>query len=146
MMNRVLWWSAALATAWLLLAGCARTPPEQALRETIQALQVAVEQRNAAAVEDHLADDFVGPLGMDRDGARRLAALTFLRHRDIGVTIGPLDLSMQQDHATVRFNAALTGSSGRALPDAARLYEVETGWRLEDGEWRLTSARWVPRL
>ena len=36
--------------------------------------------------------------------------------------------------------------SGRLLPDAARLYSVETGWRLDDGEWRLTSATWEPRL
>ena len=112
----------------------------------MQALQEAVEQRDASAVEDHLADDFVGPRGMDRDGASRLAALTFLRHRDVGVTVGPIDVSVKQDHATVRFTAALTGGSGRALPDAAQLYEVETGWRLEEDDWRLTSARWTPRL
>lgn len=135
-----------LTVAWLLLAGCTRTPPEQALRETMQSLQLAMEQRDASAVEDHLGDDFVGPGGMDRDGARRLAAITFLRHRDVGVTLGPLDVSVLQEHATVRFTAALTGGSGRALPDAARLYQVETGWRLEDGDWRLTSARWTPQL
>jgi hypothetical protein len=53
---------------------------------------------------------------------------------------------MQPGHATVRFEAALTGGSGNVLPDAARLYGVETGWRLDDGEWRLTSASWKPRL
>jgi len=136
----------ALAVAWLLLAACSRTPPEQALRDTMQSVQLAMEQRDASQVEDHLADDFVGPGGMDRDGARRLAALTFLRHRDVGVTLGPLDVSVLQEHATVRFTAGLTGGSGRALPDAARLYRVETGWRLEDGDWRLTSARWTPQL
>lgn len=135
-----------LTMAWLLLAACSRTPPEQALRETMQPLQLAMEQRDASQVEDFLADDFVGPGGMDRDGARRLAALTFLRHRDVGVTLGPLDVSVLQEHATVRFTAALTGGSGRVLPDAARLYQVETGWRLEDGDWRLTSARWTPQL
>lgn len=135
----------ALTVAWLLLAACSR-PPEQALRDTMQSLQLAMEQRDASQVEDYLADDFVGPGGMDRDGARRLAALTFLRHRDVGVTLGPLDVSVLQEHATVRFTAALTGGSGRALPDAARLYQVETGWRLEGGDWRLTSARWTPQL
>lgn len=135
-----------LTLTWALLVGCSRPPPEQALRETMQSIQFAIEQRDASQVEDHLADDFVGPRGMDRDGARRLAALTFLRHRDVGVTLGPLDVSVLREHATVRFDAALTGGSGRALPDAARLYDVETGWRLVDGDWRLTSARWTPRL
>lgn len=136
----------ALTVAWLLLAACSRPPPEQALRDTMQSLQLTMEQRDASQVENYLADDFVGPGGMDRDGARRLAALTFLRHRDVGVTLGPLDVSVLQEHATVRFTAALTGGSGRALPDAARLYQVETGWRLEGGDWRLTSARWTPQL
>lgn len=136
----------ALSLAWLLLAACSRAPPEQALRDTMQSFHLAIEQRDASQVEGYLADDFVGPDGMDRDGARRLAALTFLRHRDVGVTLGPLDVSVLQEHATVRFTAGLTGGSGRALPDAARLYRVETGWRLEDGDWRLTSARWTPQL
>ena len=134
------------AATWLLLAGCTKTPPEQALRETMEELRDAVEQRDSSAVEDHLANDFVGPGGMDRDGAKRLAALTFLRHRDVGVTLGPIDASVKQDHATVSFTAVLTGGSGRALPEAARLYDVETGWRLEEGDWHLTSARWTPRL
>lgn len=135
-----------LAASGLLLAGCAETPPEQALRETMQQLRGAVERRDASAVEDHLAEDFVGPGGMDREGAKRLATLAFLRHRDVGVTIGPIDVSLTQDHATVSFTAVLTGGSGRALPEAARLYDVETGWRLEDADWHLTSARWTPRL
>lgn len=139
-------WPAAVVMAWLLIAGCAKPPPEQALRESVQRLRDAVEQRDASAVEDDLADDFIGPRGMDRDGARRLAALLFLRHRDIGVTLGPVDVSVLQEHATVRFTAVLTGGSGRALPDSARLYDVETGWRLQGGDWRLTSARWTARL
>jgi len=138
--------SSALAIVAVLLLGCTRTAPEQALRESISALQEAVEQRDASAVRGWLAEDFVGPGGMDRDGARRLAALTFLGRREVGVTLGPLDLSVQPEHATVRFTVALTGSSGGVLPDAGQVYDVETGWRMEEGEWRLTSARWSRKL
>lgn len=136
----------AVACGWLLLPACSRTSPEHALRETMQSIELAMEQGDASQVEDYLADDFVGPGGMDRDAARRLAALAFLRHRDVGVTLGLLDVSVLPEHATVRFTAALTGGSGRALPDAARIYQVETGWRLEDGDWQLTSARWTRQL
>lgn len=140
--------SSALVMTCFLLSGCARTAPEQALRDSVSALQEAVEQRDASAVQDWLAEDFVGPHGMDRDGARRLAALTFLRRRDVGVSLGPLGVSMstQQDHATVRFTAALTAGAGGALPATARVYDVETGWRNQEGDWRLTSARWTPKL
>lgn len=129
------------------LSACGRSEsPEQRLRATIGVLNAAIEKRDSAAVADVLADDFVGPEGLDRQGARRLAVATFMRYRDLGVTLGPLEVKTTPGHATVRFSAALTGGSGRALPDAAQLYEVESGWREDDGEWRMTSARWTARL
>lgn len=139
--------------AFLLAAlspGCSRTPPEQRLRETVATLQAAIETRDAGALKKVLADDFVGTEGLDRDGATRLAQVMFLQHRDVGVSLGPLRLQLSPqpapDHATVHFTAALTGGSGTGLPDTARLYEVETGWRLEGGDWRLTSATWAPQF
>ncbi|MEG3190983.1 nuclear transport factor 2 family protein [Lysobacter sp. D1-1-M9] len=125
-----------------LLLGCSRTPPEQQLRESLGQLQAVLEGRDASAMSEWLAEDFVGPDGMDRDAARRLARVMFLRHRDVGVTLGPLDVALQEGHATVRFTAAVSGGSGRILPDSARVYEVETGWRMVNGEWRMTSVRW----
>lgn len=46
----------------------------------------------------------------------------------------------------MQFTAALTGGSGGLLPESGQIYEVETGWRLDDGEWRLIQADWKPRL
>lgn len=134
---------ALLAVVVALAAGCARTPPEEALRAQVAVLQAAIEARDAGAVEDLLSEDFVGEGGMDRDGARRLASLSFMQRSSIGVTLGPLDVQLQGDTAaTVRTTAALTGGSGRFLPDSGRVYDVVTGWRLESGEWRLASADW----
>lgn len=126
------------------LAGCARTPPEQALREAVDETAAAIESRDAGALQRRLADDFIGPEGMDRDAARRLATLHFMRHDALGVTLGPREATLHGERATVRFSAALTAGSGRLLPDAARVYRVETGWRLVDGDWRMTSAEWMP--
>ena len=135
----------ALIAAWVV-AGCAKTPPEQALRETLAALQQGIEARDAGTIEEHLAADFVGPDGLDRDGARRLAVLMLMRHDAVGVVLGPLDVQVSGQHATVRFTAAATGGSGRLLPDSAQVYQVQTGWRLEDEDWRMTSAIWEPEL
>ncbi|MGJ7900854.1 nuclear transport factor 2 family protein [Lysobacter sp. 1R34A] len=141
------WRRLALGAVLALLAtACGRDPPEQRLRESVAQLQAAIEQRDAPALQEWLADDFVGPEGLDREGARRLAVGSFLRYRQLGVTIGPLDVAMRPEHATVRFTAALTGGSGQPLPEAARVYEVETGWREQDGDWRMTSARWTAKL
>jgi hypothetical protein len=128
-----------------LFAGCARTPPEEQLRDTIGEAQAVIEQRNMSALEDILADDFIGPGGLDRGGARRMAQAIFLRYRDVGLTLGPLDVDVREQHATVRFTAALTGGAGM-LPDSGQVYDVATGWRLDNGEWRLVNANWKPKL
>lgn len=139
-------WMVAVAALLLGLGGCARTPPEQALRDTIAEVQGAIERRDAQALQRQLASDFIGSDGLDRDGARRLAQLVFLRHRDVGASFGPLQIAMQERNATVRFTAALSGGRGGLLPDTGQIYNVETGWRLDDGEWLLTSAHWTAKL
>src|SRR5687768_13941080 len=64
--------AAFMLACWLLpaLAGCARTPPEEALRASIAAMEQAAEARDADALGEFLAEDFVGPGGMDRDTFR----------------------------------------------------------------------------
>jgi ketosteroid isomerase-like protein len=138
--------SIVLGACLLMQAACSRPAPEQALRDTIAQMQSAMEARDADALDEHVAEDFIGPDGMDRKDARRMAQLVFLRNRDIGATLGPLQVSMQGEHATVRFSAALTGGSGALLPDSAQVYEVTTGWRMRDDEWELVSAEWKPRI
>ncbi len=139
------WWRlAAVLLLCALAAACARTAPEEALRRALDDVQAAIEARDAGALEDALAEDFIGPGGLDREGVRRLAALHFLRHGDVGVLPGPLDIELQDDHARVRFSAVLSGGSGRVLPDSAEAWQVDTGWRLVDGDWRMTSADWAP--
>lgn len=132
--------------AGLALVGCARTPPEEALRTRVAALEAAVDARDAGALRDFLADDFIGPGGMDDAGARRLAQGMFLRYRDIGTRLGPLSVELQDRHATVRFDAVVTGGGGTLLPQSGQVYDVTTAWRLEGGEWRLVSAEWSPGI
>ncbi|GAB3752502.1 nuclear transport factor 2 family protein [Lysobacter olei] len=107
-------------------------------------MQQDLESRNAGALTERVAEDFVGPEGMDRMALRRTAQAAFLRYRSVGVTLGPTQVDMSADgrHATVQFTAALTGGDGALLPESARLYQVESGWRLEGKDWQLTSLRW----
>lgn len=139
------WRAASLALLVLAaVAGCRREPPEQALRRQVAALQAAVADRDAGKVADVLSADFVGNGGIDREGAKRLALLQFMRNRDVGVSLGPLDVAVQGDHATVRCSVVLTGGSGGLLPESGSVRGTTSGWRLEDGEWRMTSLAWTP--
>jgi hypothetical protein len=137
--------AAALCLVWVV-AACDRSPPEVRLREALGELQAVVERRDAAALDEVLAEDFIGPDSLDRAGARRMAQLMFLRYGAVGASTGPVSIDLQPGHATARFSVALTGGSGQVLPDAARLYDVTTGWREVDGEWRMTSASWEGKL
>jgi len=125
------------------LASCQRSPPEQRLREAVQSLQEILQRGDAASLDDWLAEDFIGSGGLDRDGARRLAQVMQLRHRNIDVALGPMQVRLQPAHATVEFTAVITGGSGGLLPDSGQLFNVTTGWRMDANQWRLTSAQWV---
>lgn len=135
-------WMAAIAACAMLLAACARPDPEVRLRASLDTLRQAIEARDVDAIDEVLADDFIGPDAMDRDAARRLAQMSFLRFRDVGVRIGPPTIAIDGDRATVDFSAALTGGSGALLPDSADIRQVRTAWRAEGGEWKLISAEW----
>ena len=130
---------------FVALAGCSRQPPEQALRTTIAAMEEAAEHNDADALFDHIADDFAGSQGMDRDAFRRYVLVMGLRNQSIGVNLGPLDVKLFDDRASVAFTVALTGGPGW-LPDRAQVYDVTTGWRLQDDDWKLISASWKPKL
>ncbi len=106
---------------------------------------------SAAAAKDsdrffgHFAEDFAGSEGMDRDNFRRYVQLIWLRHKDIGVQMGPLDVKMLDQRATVNFTVALSGGQG-LIPEQGQIYQVQTGWRLDGDEWVLISATWKPAL
>ena len=36
--------------------------------------------------------------------------------------------------------------NSRLLPESGQVYDVRSGWRLRDGEWRMTSIEWTPKL
>ena len=140
----------ALLPGWMLLslillAGCHREAPEQALRETIASMQSAAEANDSTALFAPIAEDFAGSEGMDRQAFRRYVALLGLRNSRIGVSLGPLDVKLFGDRASARFTVALTGGAG-LLPERAQVYDVDTGWRMERGNWKLISARWEARL
>lgn len=131
----------------IVLAGCSGDSPEQALRRQVDALQVAIDTRNAGDIEDLLAEDFVGNEGLDRRGARQLAAAMFLRHREVAAKVGPVSVELRgEGDAIARFSVLATGGSGGLLPEQGQVYQFETGWRRVDGEWKLLTASWTPNF
>lgn len=137
------------SSMWLLLAlalaACAREPSEEALRRTLDAVEMAGEERDVGEFMEHVAGDFVGNSSeYDRGGLDRLLRAVALRHQDISVVRSGLEIEMHGERAIVRMQILVTGGSGGLLPDAGQLFETESAWRFVDGQWKLGSAKWKP--
>ena len=131
----------------IALGSCSNESPEQAVRAQVATLQAAIDARDAGDIEALLAEDFVGNDGLDRRGARQLAAAVFLRHREVAAKVGPVSVELRgEGDAIARFSVLATGGSGGLLPEQGQVYQFETGWRLVDGEWKLLSASWTPNF
>jgi len=136
------WLARSFSLVAILLASCAAPPDEQALRENIDAIETAVEERSLAGVMDYVTEDFGGSQGFDRDALRRLLQAQILVNTNIGVTIGPITIKRKGERATATFSVILTGGNGRFVPERGRAYAVKSGWRIEDGEWKVYVAEW----
>ena len=112
-----------------LVAGCARTPPEQAVRQQIEAMQAAIDARDAGAVDDCCSPMIlIGEGGLDR---RRCAAARrgmFLRYRDISAKLGPATVELRGGAMPSRFNDARDRRFRRPAA-GQRHIRSKTGWR-----------------
>lgn len=136
----------AAVLALLLLAACSRTPDETRIRNAIAAMENAVETRNPRDFMAHVTEDFIGQdSGFDRAALHNLLRAQFLRNESVAVLTGPVDVVVQGDRATASMTVTLTGGSGGLLPERGAIYQVDTGWKQVDGDWRCLSARWQQR-
>ena len=139
-------WLSALAGV-LLLAACHRVPDEQRIRDAVAAMQAAVEARDPRGFMRFVSADFTGNDGqVDRDGLHNLLRAEVLRNESVGVTLGPIDVDLQGDRATVQVTATLTGGSGGLLPERGAIYAITSGWKREGSEWRCYNAAWQQKL
>lgn len=137
------------ATLWLLaipvlLVGCGESlPAEQQIRQRIQAMQADLAEGNARAFMSPVAEDFTAATrNLDRRAAGLLLRREMMAHDSLTARLADIEIELQGDsRATATMHAVVTGGTG-LIPDTGGWYRLETGWRLDDGEWMLISARW----
>ena len=126
----------------LVVAACARTPDDQAIRACVEKGVDAAQSHDAAALIDVLADDFIGNDEIDKAGLKSQLRGQFVVAKAVGVRVGPIDVEIDGDRATARFDAFVTDTSGRWIPDRAATLHFETGWRREGKRWLCNNAKW----
>jgi hypothetical protein len=125
----------------VLMAACSSEAPEAALKREIAEMHDAVEHKDPGGFLRYVTEDFKGEGGaMDKRSLRGVLAAQLMGHDKIAVTMGPPDIAITGDRATVKVSALVVG--GKWLPTEGRTLEIESGWQLEGGEWKCYSATW----
>ncbi|MGH8182427.1 MAG: hypothetical protein ACREPH_02060 [Rhodanobacteraceae bacterium] len=129
------------------LAACQRTPPEQQIRQAIDAAASAARANDVQGVLAVVSDGFSGDDGdFDKRGLHRLLALRALRQDSPGVLVGPVSFERRGERIVAKFNLVLAGGKPDDLmPERSAIYAMTTAWRLDGGHWRCCSAMWSSR-
>lgn len=140
----------AARAAWLpvlclaLLAACGERPPdEQQIRSRIEAMQSDLAEGKVRAFLAPIAEDFsAATRNLDRRAAGLLLRREMLAHDSLRARLADIEVELQgENRATATMHAVVTGGTG-LIPRTGGWYKLTTGWRLDDDEWMLISARW----
>lgn len=130
----------------LALAACRHDSDEARVRVAIATVAQAAEAGSASDLGEPISEDFAGNDGeLDRRSLTSMVRLLALRGEHVGVTMGPVSVEQRGERMVATFTVTLTSGS-RFLPDQMGLYQVESAWRQEDGEWRCYTAKWKRSL
>lgn len=129
---------------------CHHTTEEDRIRNVIEEIEESVEEKKIARVLEHISRSYRDPQGYDYDGIKGLLLMYFYRHQRISVYITGLEIRSSGPSAIATFDAVLSGakdiqSPSDVLPEAMGIYVFEVGFNKENGEWKVTSAKWERR-
>lgn len=133
----------------LLLAGSASCSKpltvEQQVIAVIREMETRIEDGERRPFMSHVSDDFSGQNGrLTHDELRAFVLLQLNRHQRLHAQLFPIRVTTDsEESAKATFRALITGGPGW-LPDRGQVYDFETQWRKQSGDWMLHSANWTP--
>jgi Tfp pilus assembly protein PilP len=138
-----------IAALTLVAAGCGqRETPESQVRAVIARGEAAAEARSLADLMD-----LVSPAYQDEQGSGPGELKQYLRgylvtHQSIRLLARVESVEFPyQDYAKVNLTLGTLGrdtASANAIALAADVYDVQLELQFEDGDWKVTRARWRP--
>ncbi len=110
------------------------------MRKAFKACVAGLEAGDASGATEVLASGFQGPEGMDK-AAVRLYLLALLRKEKVGVTVLGDRIEVRGREALQSVEVLLTSRSpgGGFLPQETSRRTYLLHWRLEGGDWKLSS-------
>lgn len=118
---------------------------EQQIIAAIREMETRIENGEPRQFIGHVSENFSGQNGqLNRQQLRGLVIYQLNRHQRLHAQLFPISVNETgEETASAKFRALITGGPGW-IPDQGQLYDFETLWRYQGGEWKLTSANWNP--
>lgn len=114
---------------------------ETRVRESLSAMQQAVENRQAREFVSYLADGFEDQKGRDAKALRGYLAGLFIRNASIHVFLGSIDVQVNGNSARTSCLVTVTGGQG-IIPERMRRVELLLEWKKHSGDWKVYRANW----
>ena len=130
--------------AVILLAACGeKLTVEQQIIATLRNMEYAAEEGQHLDFMGYIADTFEGQQGsMDRREFHRFMIFQINQHRRLQAQFFPIFVTeTSEETASAHFKILVTGGAG-LVPDSGQLFEVETRWLRDGGDWLLNGADW----
>jgi len=135
-----------LAFTALLLTACGeKLSVEQQVIATLRNMEYAAEEGQHLEFMGYVSDSFSGQQGsMDRREFHRFMIFQINQNRRLQAQFFPIYVRESgADMASAHFKLLVTGGAG-LLPERGQLFEVETQWQRDGGDWLLHGADWQP--
>lgn len=133
-----------LALAVFLLAACGeKLSVEQQIIATLRNMEYAAEEGQHLEFMTYIADPFSGQQGsLDRREFHRFMIFQINQNRRLQAQFFPIYVQeVDENTASAHFKLLVTGGAG-LLPENGQLFEVETQWQRDGGDWLLDGAEW----
>ncbi len=141
----------AVLISCLLLVSCSDDPtsPEQQIRNSLSAMEIAAQNRSTSDFMRHIADDYFDQHGNDKKAVKRIVQILFLRNQKINIFSLIKSIEIKKGLAEVHLSAAmasrevdLSQESNRLKADTQRFSltlipnKNKSTWLIQSADWQ----------
>jgi hypothetical protein len=132
--------------ALALLAGCAgEGSPEQQVRDVIEKMELAAEERDVGDLMEHVSAAYRDAQGQDRAEVSRYVRGYFIANQSVHLLTRIETLEFPSpDEARVKLQVGMAGREGAAGATSftADVQDFDVALVREEGEWKVSYADW----
>lgn len=131
----------------VVLAACGDSDsPEAQVRKTIDAMEVAAEERDIDDLSEHVSEQFRDADGRDRKEVAQYVRGYFLMNQSIHLLTRISSIEFPtKDEARAKVTVAMVGreaAEANAWNLAGEIYDFDVVFMREGDDWRVTHAKW----